>query len=129
MSGGVGTFASFGEKGLELQRLVMEALDLGVPDVSWQPARDRIGELGCLLALIANTFGRIANEFFQLQKTEFMELKEHFTYGKIGSTTMPHKRNPRLCEGIIALAKLIEGSALTTLSSMWTDHDRDAKFM
>jgi adenylosuccinate lyase len=58
-----------------------------------------------------------------------MEVEERFTYGKIGSSTMPHKRNPRLCEGIISLAKLIKGSALTTLESMWVDHERDAKFM
>jgi adenylosuccinate lyase len=58
-----------------------------------------------------------------------MEVEEHFSYGKIGSSTMPHKRNPRLCEGIISLAKLIQGLALTTLDSIWIDHERDAKFM
>lgn len=129
LAGGVGTFASFGEKGPEIQRLVMEELGLGIPDICWQSARDRIGELGCLLALIANTFGRIGNELYLLQKTDLMEVEERFSYGKIGSSTMPHKRNPRLCEGIISLAKLIQGSALTTLESMWMDHERDAKFM
>ena len=129
LSGGVGTFASFGDKGPEVQRLVMEALDLQVPDISWQAARDRVGELGCVLALIANSFGRIANELFILQKTEFMEVEEQFSFGKIGSSTMPHKRNPRLCEGIISLAKLIQGSALSTLESMWIVHERDARFM
>jgi adenylosuccinate lyase len=58
-----------------------------------------------------------------------MEVEEHFNYGKIGSSTMPHKRNPRLCERIISLAKLIKASALTTLESMWIDHERDSKFM
>ncbi len=129
LSGGVGTFASFGDKGPDVQRLVMEALGLQVPDISWQAARDRVGELGCVLALIANSFGRIANELFILQKTEFMEVEEQFSFGKIGSSTMPHKRNPRLCEGIISLAKLIQGSALSTLESMWIEHERDAKFM
>lgn len=129
LSGGVGTFASFGEKGPEIQRLVMEELGLQVPDICWHSSRDRIGELGCLLALIGNTFGRIANELYLLQKTDLMEVEEHFSYGKIGSSTMPHKRNPRLCEGIISLAKLIQGLALTTLDSIWIDHERDAKFM
>lgn len=129
LAGGVGTFASFGDKGPEIQRLVMEELGLEVPDICWHSSRDRIGELGCLLALIANTFGKIANELYLLQKTDVMEVEERFTYGKIGSSTMPHKRNPRLCEGMISLAKLIQGSALTTLESMWTDHERDAKFM
>lgn len=129
LAGGVGTFASFGEKGPEIQSLVMKELGLQVPDICWHSSRDRIGELGCLLALIANTFGKIANELYLLQKTDVMEIEERFTYGKIGSSTMPHKRNPRLCEGIISLAKLIQGSALTTLESMWIDHERDAKFM
>lgn len=129
LAGGVGTFASFGEKGPEIQRLVIEELGLKVPDICWHSSRDRIGELGCLLALIANTFGKMAYELYLLQKTDVMEIEERFTYGKIGSSTMPHKRNPRLCEGIISLAKLIQGSALTTLESMWIDHERDAKFM
>lgn len=129
LAGGVGTFSSFGEKGPEIQRLVMQELGLQVPDICWHASRDRIGELGCLLALTANTFGKIANELYLLQKTDVMEVEEGFTYGKIGSSTMPHKRNPRLCEGMISLAKLIKGSALTTLESMWADHERDAKFM
>jgi len=129
LAGGVGTFASFGEKGPEIQSLVMKELGLLIPDICWHSSRDRIGELGCLLTLIANTFGKIAYELYLLQKTDVMEVEERFTYGKIGSSTMPHKRNPRLCEGIISLAKLIKGSALTTLESMWVDHERDAKFM
>ncbi len=129
LAGGVGTFASFGERGPEIQSLVMKELGLQVPDVCWHSSRDRIGELGCLLALIANTFGKIANEVYLLQKTDVMEVEERFTFGKIGSSTMPHKRNPRLCEGIISLSKLIQGSALTTFESMWVDHERDAKFM
>lgn len=128
LAGAVGTFASFGEKGPEIQRLVMEELGLGVPDICWHSSRDRIGELGCVLSLIANTYGRIANELYALQKTEFMEIEEHFHLGKVGSSTMPHKRNPSLCEGIISLAKLIQGSALTTLESMWIDHERDSKY-
>jgi 3-carboxy-cis,cis-muconate cycloisomerase len=129
LAGGVGTFASFGEKGSEIQSLVMKELGLQIPDICWHSSRDRIGELGCLLTLIANTFGKIANELYLLQKTDVMEIEEHFAYGKIGSSTMPHKRNPRLCEGIISLAKLVQGSALTTLESMCVDHERDAKFM
>jgi adenylosuccinate lyase len=129
LAGGVGTFASFGEKGPEIQSLVMKELGLLLPDICWHSSRDRIGELGCLLTLIANTFGKIAYELYLLQKTDVVEVEERFTYGKIGSSTMPHKRNPRLCEGIISLAKLIQGSALTTLESMWVDHERDAKFI
>lgn len=128
LGGAVGTLASFEEKGLEIQRLVMEELGLGVPDICWHAARDRTGELGCILALTANTFGRIANELYLLQKTELMEVEEHFNFGKIGSSTMPHKRNPKLCEAIISITKLIKGSALTTLESMCIDHERDLKF-
>ena len=70
LCGGVGNFASFEGKGPQIQHLVMEELGLGVAEISWQPARDRTGELACVLALIANSFGRIANEMFFLQRTE-----------------------------------------------------------
>jgi 3-carboxy-cis,cis-muconate cycloisomerase len=129
LGGGVGTLASFGEKGAEIQRLVMRELGLDIPEICWHSSRDRIGELGCVLSILATSLGRIAYELFLLQKTDVMEIEERFVYGKIGSSTMPHKRNPRLCEGIISLAKLIRGSALTVLESMWSDHERDAKFM
>ena len=129
LAGGVGTFASFGELGPEIQGLAMKELNLKTPDICWHSSRDRIGELGCFLAMLTNTFGKIAYELYLLQKTDVMEVEERFVYGKIGSSTMPHKRNPRLCEGIISLSKLIQSSALTVFESMWVDHDRDAKFM
>ena len=55
------------------------------------------------------TIGKIAHEIYSLQKTEVAELEEPFSTGKVGSSTMPHKRNPPTCEGIVAIARIVRG--------------------
>ena len=70
LAGAVGTLAAWGADGLELQRRVMERLGLGVPDVSWTSARDRVAELIGLLAMITATLAKIGNEVYNLQRAE-----------------------------------------------------------
>ena len=60
-----------------------------------------------LLALVGGTLARIANEVIQLQRSEVMELEEPFTHGKVGSSTMPHKRNPAHCERVVAIGRML----------------------
>ena len=81
----------------------MADLGLGVPVHRLaRSARSSSTESAALLALIATTMGKIAHEVILLQKSEVMELEEPHHHGKIGSSTMPHKRNPMMCEGIMA---------------------------
>ena len=94
MVGAVGTQASFGPKAKELEQRVMKRLGLGVADINWQPARDRFAEYVNLLSLIGAALGKSANEIIILEHTEIGELYEPFSAGKVGSSTMPHKRNP-----------------------------------
>ncbi|HBQ30915.1 MAG TPA: adenylosuccinate lyase, partial [Mitsuokella multacida] len=94
MAGAVGTLASQPEKGLETQQRMFEILGLEVPTIAWHVARDNQAEFASMLALLAGTLGRIAHEIFTLQRTEILELEEPFFMGKVGSSTMPHKRNP-----------------------------------
>jgi adenylosuccinate lyase len=104
----------------------MAELGLGVPDITWHAARDRLAELVVVLAMIASTMGKIAHEVILLQKSEVMELEEPFHMGKVGSSTMPHKRNPMGCEGIVALARLARSLVPAMLESMGTaEHERD----
>ena len=70
-----------------------------------------------LLAMIAGTMGKIAHEVILLQKSEVMELEEPHHHGKVGSSTMPHKRNPMGCEGIMALSRLARSLAPALLES------------
>ncbi len=124
-AGAAGTLASVGERGLEIQRLLMADLGLGVPDICWHPARDRLAEYVSLLALIAGTMGKIAHEIILLQKSEVAEIEEPYERGKIGSSTMPHKRNPMLCEGILAEARMVRGLVPVIMNAMEAEHERD----
>ena len=69
--------------------------------------------------------GKIAHEVILLQKTEVAELEEPYQKGKVGSSTMPHKRNPMLCEGIMAESRMVRGLLTTVLTSMESEHERD----
>lgn len=125
LGGAVGTLAGFGVHAEQIQRGVMERLGLGVPPIAWHTARDTISEFVALLALIGGTLARIANEVIQLQRSEVMELEEPFAHGKVGSSTMPHKRNPTHAERIVAIARLLRGLATTALETMVAAHERD----
>ncbi len=114
------------ERALRVQARLMADLGLGVPVIGWHAARDRFAELGLLLALLAGTCGKIAHEVILLQKSEVMELEEPHHHGKVGSSTMPHKRNPMGCEGIMALSRLARSLVPALLESAATaEHERD----
>ena len=105
MAGAVGTLASQPEHGLETQKRMFEILGLNVPTIAWHVARDSQAEFICVLALCAGTLGRINHEILTLQRTEILELEEPFFMGKIGSSTMPHKRNPAVLENVLVLCR------------------------
>ncbi len=129
ITGAVGTFASFGsEKGLEIQRRALEALGLGTPRICWHAARDRFAEFTGLLAMMASTLAKAANEVKILMKPEIAEIEEPIQEGKVGSSTMPHKRNPNLCEDTMAMAKLIRNLHGSMLDAMGTEHERDGSY-
>ena len=124
-SGAVGTLAALGAQGDNVQRGLMDELDLACPEITWHTSRDRIAELVCVLAICTSTVGRMAHEIYCLQKTEFAELEEPFSPGKVGSSTMPHKRNAPTCETIVAIAKILRSTAPLALEAMMTEHERD----
>jgi adenylosuccinate lyase len=125
MVGAVGTQASYGEKAPELERRLMKRLGLGVADINWQPARDRFAEYVCVLAIIGQTLGKIANEIITLEHTEIGEIYEPFSEGKLGSSTMPHKRNPSSCEAVVGVSRALRYNAAFMLECMIVEHERD----
>jgi adenylosuccinate lyase len=125
LSGAVGTHAAMGGLGIKVQKGVMEELGLGEPEITWHTARDRIAEFVSILASICATLGKMAKEVINLQKTEVGELAEPFAMGKVGSSTMPQKRNPHLCEAILALSKLVRYHSALALEGMVQEHERD----
>ncbi|HHI00430.1 MAG TPA: adenylosuccinate lyase, partial [Thermococcus litoralis] len=122
----VGTMASFGEKGLEIQRLVMEDLGLKPARISNQIIqRDVYAELMAILALIASTLDKIALEIRNLQRTEILEVSEPFGKKQVGSSTMPHKRNPIRSEKVSGLARVIYSNVIPALLNNPLWHERD----
>lgn len=125
MTGAVGTFASWGEQGIQVQKRTLALLGLGEPETVWHSSRDRIAEIQTLCALLAGTGARIGREIYNLSKTEVRELGEP-SAGKIGSSTMPHKRNPIHSEWIMVLERQIRGNATLCLEVMSQESERDA---
>jgi adenylosuccinate lyase len=125
MVGAVGTQASYGPKAPELEQRLMKRLGLGVADINWQPARDRFAEYVCVLAIIGQTLGKIANEIIILEHTEIGEVFEPFSEGKVGSSTMPHKRNPSSCEAVVGVSRGLRYNAAFMLECMVVEHERD----
>lgn len=127
MSGAVGTQAGLGPKASEIQGLVMRKLGLKAADISNQIIqRDVHAEFVLLLSMVASTLDKIATEIRELQRPEIGELAEPFEKAKqVGSSTMPHKRNPELCERISGLAKIVRSLVVPALEDIPTWHERD----
>ncbi len=125
LTGAVGTFAGFGESGMEVQERALAKLGLRTPLICWHAARDHFAELINWIAMVGSTLAKIANEIRVMMKPEFGEVEEPIKEGTVGSSTMPHKRNPNLSEEIIALGKILRSYAGVMLEAMETEHERD----
>lgn len=126
ITGAVGTMASFGTHGFEVQERTLRHLGLGTPRICWHSARDRFAELAYLLVQMAATMGKMANEVYNLQRTEVNEVREPFHMGKVGSSTMPHKQNPSTVELVVGLARLVRGNLMPLTDALFQEHERDA---
>lgn len=123
ISGAVGTYSNIPP---ELERIALEKLGLGRAEVSTQIVqRDRHAEAISALAILASSLDKFATEIRHLQKTEVLELQEPFGKGQKGSSAMPHKKNPIICERISGLARLVRGHSVTALENIALWHERD----
>ncbi len=123
LSGAVG---NYGHTDPELETAVMERLGLGVAPISTQVvSRERHAEYLNAMALVATTVEKIATEIRHLQRSEVGEAYEPFGRKQKGSSAMPHKRNPILCERMCGMARLLRGYALTGLENVALWHERD----
>jgi adenylosuccinate lyase len=123
ISGAVGSHATVP---LEVEESVCHRLGLGVAEISSQIVqRDRHAEFLSTLAIIASSLEKFATEVRGLQRTEVRELEEPFECGQTGSSAMPHKRNPELCERICGLARLVRANAMASMENISLWHERD----
>jgi adenylosuccinate lyase len=123
ISGAVGTHATVPP---QIEEFVCEQLGLGVAAVSSQIVqRDSHANFITILALIGSSLEKMAQEIRHLQRTEVGEAFEPFGSGQQGSSAMPHKRNPELCERICGLARVLRGFAVTSMENVALWHERD----
>jgi adenylosuccinate lyase len=123
ISGAVGTYATVPP---QVEKVACAKLGLAPAPISSQILqRDRHAQFLTTLAIIASSLEKFATEIRGLQRTEIREVEEPFAAGQTGSSAMPHKRNPELCERICGLARLIRGYALTSLENIALWHERD----
>lgn len=127
LGGGVGTLAAHGPAALDVRARFCAELGLSDPGISWLTARDRIAEVGAVLAMVAGTLARIGNDVYELQRPEIGELREPAAAGVVGSITMPHKRNPERSEHLDTLARLVRAGAGVLLEGMVGAHERDGR--
>ncbi len=127
LSGAVGTGAALGKNALKVQEEMLKELKLGVEEVSTQiVCRDRYNELIGVLCNIATSMEKFATEIRNLQRDEIGEVAEAFeTKKQVGSSTMPHKRNPITCEQICGLSRVIRGFISPTYENSIQWHERD----
>jgi adenylosuccinate lyase len=126
LTGAVGTQAALGEKGIEIQARMMEILGLPSVDVSNQViSRDRYAEYFMFLAGVATTLDKIGIALRTLQRTEIGEVEEAFGKKQVGSSTMPHKRNPIRSEQVCGLARIVRSSVEPALqdNTLWDERD------
>jgi adenylosuccinate lyase len=123
ISGVVGSYASVDPR---IEESVCARLGLRPAEASTQVIqRDRHAEYMAALAVCASTLDALATELRHLARTEVREVQEPFAAGQKGSSAMPHKRNPVVCERVSGLARVIRGHALTALEDIALWHERD----
>ncbi len=126
MSGAVGSGAAFGDKFFEIQDFVMKELGLKAEMPATQiVGRDRYIALLSFLANVATSLEKFATEIRNLQRNEIAEVEEYFEEKQVGSSTMPHKRNPITCEQICGLARVIRSNLLPAWENAIQWHERD----
>lgn len=126
LKGAVGTHAGLGADAVTVERGVSKRLGLDRPDpADWRANRDVFAEYAQTLALIAKSHAAIGGEIFRLQSTDVGELYERRRASAVGSSTMPHKRNPSLSEALIYYGRTIPATATVILDDVESVFERD----
>ena len=123
LSGAVGTFANIDPY---VEEYVCDKLGLKPANIATQIIqRDHHAEYISSIALVGSSLSKFATEIRLLQKTEVLEVEEPFFKGQIGSSAMPHKRNPVTCERITGLSRLLRANAQAAFENICLWHERD----
>lgn len=124
--GATGSHNLLGEKGILVGEKLMKKLGLNYSKISWQNSRDNIAEFASILSLINGSIDKMSGEVYLLGKTDVAEIREGKTK-EAGSSTMPHKKNPVLCERIGAISYHINAMVQVILNTVSHEHERDPR--
>lgn len=123
ISGPVGTYSNLPP---EVEQITCDELGLKPAKISTQIiSRDRHAKFMFSLSMIASIIEQFATEIRHLQKTEVREVEEGFSAKQKGSSAMPHKKNPVLCENLCGLARVVRSYMITALENINLWHERD----
>lgn len=123
ISGAVGNYANIPP---EVEDIVLKKLSLNKAKISSQiVSRDVYLDYLYILTRISVIIEKISLQVRLLQRTETRELEEPFIEGQKGSSAMPHKRNPVLCEQMCGLSRVIKGYLLSSIENvpLWDERD------
>ena len=123
ISGAVGTYANIEP---QVEMYVCKKLGLGAANISTQVVqRDVYAQYMATLAIIGSSLEKFATEIRHLQRTEVLEAEEPFGKGQKGSSAMPHKRNPVICERICGLSRILRANSIAAMENVSLWHERD----
>jgi 3-carboxy-cis,cis-muconate cycloisomerase len=122
--GAVGTLASVGDKGPAVARRLAARLDLAAADAAWHVQRDDWAALGCEVAVVCGSLGKIGHDLALLAQAEVGEVAEPSAPGRGGSSAMPQKRNPVAAMTAIAAALRSPHHAAALLATLAPSHER-----
>ncbi|MDD5496100.1 MAG: adenylosuccinate lyase [Candidatus Omnitrophica bacterium] len=123
ISGAVGTYANIDPS---VEAYTCKKMGLKPARISTQVLqRDRHAEFLTAIAITGTSLEKFSTEFRNLQHTEIGEVEEYFSKTQKGSSAMPHKKNPILCERISGLARILRANALASMEDMVLWHERD----
>ena len=126
LKGAVGSYLGLGDLAIETEKGLAKELGLEVPYADdWHSSRDVLAEYASILAIISKSYGRIGNELFLLQMTDIGETTEVMSESNVGSSTMPHKKNPRKPEKLTHYSRVIPRFAEVILDDMVNSFERD----
>jgi adenylosuccinate lyase len=128
LKGAVGSYLGLGTQAIETEKLMMINLGLDEPSKDdWHGIRDVFAEYALTLAIISKSFGRIGNELTLLQMTELGETEEYLGSKSVGSSTMPHKKNPRGPGDLLEYSRIIPRLSEIVLDDMINSFERDGE--
>ena len=124
--GAVGAMHAFGAEGKALNDRLAAHFGLEALLVPGRAINDLFADYVVQLSLLAMTIERIAAELYLLMTEEIGEISETLDAGTVGSSTMPHKVNPKFVVRVLAEAAELRGLAASALETGRSSHEGDA---